>query len=300
MKDKIIELRLKNKGYKLIAKELGLKRDVVRKICVDNGLGGKLSPYVNQHGSDEDREEYFKNQFENKFPNFIYHSSYTTIDGYFNMECRKCGHIQSRNAQTVRPSRHKELQCDGCVAIDNKHKEEQRIIALKQREKLLNLKRYQREETIRLKREEQEKKTHAQKVCPECGKVFISSRSNQIYCCIECTKKRNNRVKDINRRRSIKENGKVNWDITLQKLIKRDKNRCYICGGKCDLNDYEKDIDGNFIVGKNYPSIDHLIPVSKGGTHTWDNIKLAHHYCNTIKNNNDIYEDDKGQITLSV
>lgn len=37
------------------------------------------------------------------------------------------------------------------------------------------------------------------------------------------------------------------------------------------------------VVGKTYPSIDHVFPLSKGGLHSWDNVKLAHHYCNTIK-----------------
>ena len=38
-----------------------------------------------------------------------------------------------------------------------------------------------------------------------------------------------------------------------------------------------------FIVGKKYPSIDHVIPLSKGGTHSWDNVKLAHFSCNSAK-----------------
>ncbi|MFC9724785.1 HNH endonuclease [Bacillus cereus] len=34
-----------------------------------------------------------------------------------------------------------------------------------------------------------------------------------------------------------------------------------------------------------YPSIEHIIPVSKGGTHTWDNVKLDHRKCNYLKSN---------------
>ena len=43
--------------------------------------------------------------------------------------------------------------------------------------------------------------------------------------------------------------------------------------------------EGYFIAGNSYPSIDHIIPVSRGGTHTWDNVQLAHRYCNSIKSN---------------
>lgn len=71
-------------------------------------------------------------------------------------------------------------------------------------------------------------------------------------------------------------------DITLGKLYERDKGICKICGGLCDYNDYE--IRGNtIIVGNSYPSIDHITPLSKGGSHTWDNVQLAHKQCNSIK-----------------
>ncbi|HJG84317.1 MAG TPA: hypothetical protein K8V21_02840 [Weissella thailandensis] len=33
------------------------------------------------------------------------------------------------------------------------------------------------------------------------------------------------------------------------------------------------------------------MPRSKNGVHSWKNVKLAHHYCNTIKNNNEEVKD---------
>lgn len=33
------------------------------------------------------------------------------------------------------------------------------------------------------------------------------------------------------------------------------------------------------------PSLDHVLPLSKGGTHTWDNVQLAHLRCNVSKGN---------------
>lgn len=68
--------------------------------------------------------------------------------------------------------------------------------------------------------------------------------------------------------------------ITLKKLIERDKGICQICGQPID----EKDIKGRHIRSK-YPTLDHIIPLSKGGTHTWDNIQLAHMKCNGGKCN---------------
>ena len=155
-----------------------------------------------------------------------------------------------------------------------------------------------KQKKILVKKFEKQQKLN-NRVCSECGQVYNAKHVNQKYCSIECARRHENRIKEITRRKYIRLNGKVNWDISLEKLIKRDNNSCHICGGKCNQKDY-KIIDNNFIVGKDYPSIDHIKPVSKGGTHTWDNIKLAHHYCNTIKNDNDVYEDGSGQLTMAI
>lgn len=66
--------------------------------------------------------------------------------------------------------------------------------------------------------------------------------------------------------------------ITLKALRARNKDICQICGEP--VND--KDIkDGH--IRKRYPTLDHIIPLSKGGGHTWDNIQLAHMGCNAGK-----------------
>lgn len=74
----------------------------------------------------------------------------------------------------------------------------------------------------------------------------------------------------------------VDRDITLDKVFKKNKGRCHICGKECDINDYIVK-DGAFIAGNYYPSIDHVIPLAKGGQHSWDNVKLAHRICNSLK-----------------
>ena len=50
---------------------------------------------------------------------------------------------------------------------------------------------------------------------------------------------------------------------------------CQICGRHIDF-----DCDSN---SDYYPSIDHIIPISKGGEHQWDNVQLACRVCNTLK-----------------
>lgn len=72
--------------------------------------------------------------------------------------------------------------------------------------------------------------------------------------------------------------------ITLRDVFDRDGGRCRLCGGLCDYDDFTLR-QGVTIVGDNYPSIDHITPLSRGGTHTWDNVQLAHMHCNRVKSN---------------
>lgn len=73
--------------------------------------------------------------------------------------------------------------------------------------------------------------------------------------------------------------------INLPALFDRDGGRCRICGAMCDYNDITVK-NGAVIAGDNYPSIDHIVPISKGGTHEWSNVQLAHKRCNSVKSNN--------------
>lgn len=68
--------------------------------------------------------------------------------------------------------------------------------------------------------------------------------------------------------------------ITLRALIARDNGVCQICGKPTDDCDIT-----NGHIGRMYPTLDHIIPLSKGGAHTWDNVQLAHMHCNAGKCN---------------
>lgn len=59
--------------------------------------------------------------------------------------------------------------------------------------------------------------------------------------------------------------------------------KCALCGGKCDPSDTWVNKDGRTCIGKNYPTVDHIIPISKGGCDTFDNVQLAHKQCNSLK-----------------
>lgn len=55
--------------------------------------------------------------------------------------------------------------------------------------------------------------------------------------------------------------------VTRQEVLRRDRSTCQYCGNSKKL------------------TLDHVIPRSKGGTHTWDNVVIACETCNHRKGN---------------
>lgn len=79
-------------------------------------------------------------------------------------------------------------------------------------------------------------------------------------------KKRNpGKVADYEHQRRARVRGLPRERISRAKLVERDGGICHLCG---------------LPVAEGEVSVDHLIPISKGGGHTWDNVALAHTRCN--------------------
>lgn len=106
--------------------------------------------------------------------------------------------------------------------------------------------------------------------CRECGALFackaIRPRS---YCSDRCAARTTKR----DRRHRERAAGMRNSDsITLREVAERDAWRCHLCGKHVP--------DRPSRSRPNDPTIDHLIPLSDEGQHTWDNVALAHFQCN--------------------
>jgi 5-methylcytosine-specific restriction endonuclease McrA len=63
---------------------------------------------------------------------------------------------------------------------------------------------------------------------------------------------------------------------TLAEIAARDRYRCGLCRKKVDM----RLIDGRLPMA---PTVDHVIPISEGGTDTKANVQLAHRICNLRK-----------------
>ena len=127
--------------------------------------------------------------------------------------------------------------------------------------------------------------------CGHCGKDYLFFPSMEKfgrkkpgpYCSHRCYVKHNKVSSNIGHR--LRRNGsgdKPRDSIKLDEVIERDNGICYICGCKTTKEDHYYS-RGWFACGSRYPTIDHVVPIAHGGTHTWDNVRLACHKCNTEK-----------------
>lgn len=120
-----------------------------------------------------------------------------------------------------------------------------------------------------------------QKICMHCGSEFIAKQNTQIYCSKKCERKEHEKKRGERTHRKRARLYGVEYDpsVKLDKVFERDNGICQICGKPCDYEDKSP----NGTVGNNYPSIDHITPMSRGGAHVWENVQLAHMRCNSIK-----------------
>jgi 5-methylcytosine-specific restriction endonuclease McrA len=114
--------------------------------------------------------------------------------------------------------------------------------------------------------------------CDDCGvlvarEIFLSPGKGRF--CAACSKRRKT---ERYRKKTVKRQGIVKpGNVFYEEIFARDKGICYLC---------------NEVVNPSLPrvsagggTIDHVIPISKGGLDTMENCKLAHWSCNNRKSN---------------
>lgn len=110
-------------------------------------------------------------------------------------------------------------------------------------------------------------------ICNECGCTFVAmDRASMRKFCSNSCAKRNERRNQKHRRRERERSGGT---ISLAEIVKKHKGKCAICGVKTVSH------PGGFIA--NGATIDHIVPLAKGGLHVMENIQLACHKCNSAK-----------------
>lgn len=127
--------------------------------------------------------------------------------------------------------------------------------------------------------------------CLVCGREFVSRLERQVLCGDENCRRRHasraasasimrryysdpefaERVQGLAGSRRANRLGLGSKQITISYLLERDDWTCGICRDK--------------IGSRNEASVDHIIPLSRGGLHSLENVQAAHRNCNYSKGN---------------
>lgn len=270
-KGRVIELRQQGLGYRQIARLLGANRNSVRDYCRKSGCEESPEEQAQKQGHREYTKGYLINGHNGRFE---YINGYTKADGRITVRCLECGYefeYVARALTRTDPT----ITCQRCKEREQAERGRQKQEETERRKRIRE----------RIREQERWSRTvfnqQSFSICPECNALFYGRGT---YCSKRCYARHNDKKHEIARRARI---GKADNTISLIRLYRRDKGRCYLCGEPCDWSD-NKTINGVFIAGNKYPSIDHVVPLAKGGAHTWENIKLAHRICNSRKGAKDI------------
>lgn len=112
--------------------------------------------------------------------------------------------------------------------------------------------------------------------CRGCEELRATGIKHQVYCDSECK-----RMYELSQRRLREQKLNQKTKGFKMKLYFRDNGLCGICKQTIDI-------------ALKYPdpftySIDHIVPLSKGGAHALYNLQPAHLICNTQKSDNEHY-----------
>lgn len=127
-----------------------------------------------------------------------------------------------------------------------------------------------------------------------CGKSFVPTYDRQRCCSERCGKRRwheqakaegrvyrepwNDRRRDAyHRRRAQMYAAPTGETVRRDEIAARDAYRCHLCRKRVDMARVWPDPLS--------PTLDHLVPLSKGGAHEPANVRLAHAECNLSKGN---------------
>lgn len=109
--------------------------------------------------------------------------------------------------------------------------------------------------------------------CCRCGETFLHFTYNTDllprHCSRSCAK-----ADDKDRRRAAKANTTVGAVVRHQ-VFERDDWTCRLCGEPVDKRAR--------VPHHHAATIDHIVPLAKGGQHTYSNVQCAHFICNTRK-----------------
>jgi hypothetical protein len=120
------------------------------------------------------------------------------------------------------------------------------------------------------------KKPLVERVCKECQSLFTPEYGNgrRIFCSSACSCRHSNRINRAKRDAALR--GVKVEAVNPIRVFERDAWRCYLCGigtPRHKRGTYEPDA----------PELEHVIPISRGGEHSYANTACSCRACNAAK-----------------
>ena len=113
--------------------------------------------------------------------------------------------------------------------------------------------------------------------CLDCATNYTYQRTGKRklsrYCSTICERRAARRNSNHIRRHRITSSRK--GDVYRAKIFEKDSYVCQLCNEPVDTTAHWND--------DRYPSLDHIIPLAHGGSHSMDNLQTAHRICNALK-----------------
>lgn len=268
-------MRDKCLSYDTIARTLGISKQTVAKISRRHGRSGFIADLPTKYDEEVVADIIRRSGFE-------YVTGYNGAKKNVTIRCLKCGRTFDRLFKTFSEFAHGTLrhniECPLC-RYDKMQEQKRQCEENLERDARIKAEQQAMKQADLISRQTEERL--AIHVCKNCGKEYcigITGYNSNKYCSEKCMKRWAMRIKNDRRLKRMKTR-RHDTDITLEKLFGKDAGVCYLCGKLCDW----AAVDCNGNAQDNYPSIDHVIPLSRGGLHTWANVRLAHRGCNTAK-----------------
>jgi hypothetical protein len=128
--------------------------------------------------------------------------------------------------------------------------------------------------------------------CKECEETFtpVPGDGRRVFCSNACSEKNDKRTyekknpgRSMFRKRARRYGVEYTPGINWRRVMHRDGATCALCGHLVPAVSSRTDPWS--------PTVDHRVPMCRGGGHIWTNVQLAHRICNSYKR--DIYNVDE-------
>ncbi len=281
----VLSLRKSGKSFVYISKITGLNRNKIGMFCKENDCGAVMHPSVQRRIDIRKAQRIKDNTYVCKQCGETYIRS---VNRYGDQGKTFCSRECSFQYLKDNPAEKKEIipvstircliniiNCEICGNVFTSH--QGRLLCSDNCQRIKNgiyaLK-------ASKKAHYEKKKAHYEKntdlTCKECGVLFTPQygEKHRKYCSVKCSSRYSNRVGKQKRR--VRDKAAFVEVVLISVLLERDK-RCQLCNRKLNSK--------HSVPSPKAPTIDHIIPISLGGEHSYRNTQLACFECNTLKGN---------------